>query len=134
MTHFQPSPLLRRALRADAAVSGSTGFLLALTAGWLSGPLGLPYELLLAAGVSLLPFALTLAWLANCDRLSTLWVWAVIGINLLWVADSLLLLVSAWVAPSLLGYAFVIAQALVVALFAELEFFGLKRSSGMVAA
>jgi hypothetical protein len=38
-------------------------------------------------------------------------------------------LLSGAVAPSLLGYAFVIAQALTVALLAELQFVGFRRSA-----
>ena len=45
----------------------------------------------------------------------------------------MLLLIGGWVAPTVLGYVFVIGQALVVALFAELEFFGLKRSQPALA-
>lgn len=133
MTHLQPSPLLRRALLLDAAASGATGLLMSLAAGWLTEWLGLPLELLLGAGVSLLPFALVLAWLSNRDTLQRGWIWAVIAVNALWVADSVLLLIGGWVAPTVLGYVFVIGQALVVALFAELEFFGLKRSQPALA-
>ena len=43
-------------------------------------------------------------------------------------AGSIGLLVSGWVAPTALGYAFVIAQAIVVGVFAELQFVGLRRS------
>jgi hypothetical protein len=53
---------------------------------------------------------------------------AIIALNVLWVAGSIGLLVSGWVAPTALGYAFVIAQAIVVGVFAELQFVGLRRS------
>jgi hypothetical protein len=39
------------------------------------------------------------------------------------------LLVSGWVAPTALGYAFVIAQAAVVAVLAELQIAGLRRTT-----
>jgi hypothetical protein len=55
-------------------------------------------------------------------------VWAVILCNAVWVADSLLLLMSGWVQPTALGTAFVLAQALLVGLFAELQALGLRRS------
>ena len=45
----------------------------------------------------------------------------------LWVAASFGLLVSGAVQPTMLGYAFVIAQALAVALLAGLQFIGLLR-------
>ena len=53
-------------------------------------------------------------------------VWPVIIANALWAIASALLLVSGWVAPTALGYAFVIAQAVVVALLGELQYMGLR--------
>jgi hypothetical protein len=41
-------------------------------------------------------------------------------------AGSLLLLVSGWVAPTLLGMGFVVGRALVVAGVAELAYFGVR--------
>jgi hypothetical protein len=45
----------------------------------------------------------------------------------LWVVGSVALLISGLVAPTMLGTAFVIAQALIVAILAELQLLGLKR-------
>jgi hypothetical protein len=47
----------------------------------------------------------------------------------LWVAGSIGLLVSGWVAPTMLGTAFVTAQAVVVGVLAELQFVGLRRGA-----
>jgi hypothetical protein len=55
-------------------------------------------------------------------------VWAVIVLNALWTVDSILLLLSGWIEPTELGYGFVIFQAFGVAMFAGLEYFGLRRS------
>lgn len=128
MTHIVSISFLRRALSADAAASGATGLLLTFGAGLLAEPLGLPEPLLRAAGQSLLPFALLLAWLATRERLWRPAAWAVVAYNALWVADSVVLLASGWVAPTVLGQAFVIAQALVVAALAALQAIGLQRS------
>ncbi|MDH4557784.1 hypothetical protein E8F11_21860 [Pseudomonas sp. BN417] len=128
MTHLTMSPLLRRALQADALASGTMGLLLALAAGPLEELLGLPRALLVGAGIGLLPFALALGWLANRESVRRGWIWGVLAINAVWVIDSLSLLVSGWVEPTLLGKVFVIGQAVAVALLAELEFFGLRRS------
>jgi hypothetical protein len=124
---FTPSPFLRRALLADAVISGGTGILMAASAGFVDGLLGLPAVLLREAGILLLPFAALVGWLATRERPPLGAVKTVIVVNGAWVAASLLLLVSGWVAPTLLGYAFVIAQALVVAVFAELQFMGLRK-------
>jgi hypothetical protein len=51
--------------------------------------------------------------------------------NALWVVDSLLLLVSGWVSPTSAGYAFVIAQALVVLMYADFQIVGLRRSGAV---
>jgi len=128
MNALQPSPMLRNALLIDGLLSGFTGLLLVLAAGWLGAFLELPRLLLLVAGSALLPFAAMLAWLANRAEISRQAIWAVIAVNALWVIDSLLVLVIGWVSPNLFGHAFVIAQALAVALLAELQWFGLKQS------
>ncbi|AGI26647.1 hypothetical protein ACYCAX_18505 [Pseudomonas sp. MT3] len=129
MTLLQPSPLLRRALQLDALAGGAVGLLMALAAQPLGQLLGLPFVLLLVAGIVLLPLALVLYWMSNQSILSRTGVWAVIALNALWVVESVALLVTGYVQPTALGYAFVIGQALVVLLLAELEFFGLRRSA-----
>jgi len=128
MNALQPTPVLRNALLLDGLLSGVTGLLLVLAAGWLGAFLELPRMLLLVAGSALLPFAALLVWLSNRAEISRQAIWAVIAVNALWVIDSLLVLVIGWVSPNLFGYAFVIAQALAVALLAELQWFGLKHS------
>ena len=128
MTTLQPSLLLRRTLLADGLVGIATAAQLLLLADWLSGLLALPRELLLGAALALLPLAVFLLWLSRRESLSRAAVYTVIGMNALWVVHSLLLLLSGWVTPSLFGYAFVIFQAVVVLVFIELEWIGLKRS------
>jgi hypothetical protein len=132
MPIISPSPLLRRALVADSAISGATGLLMTLGAAPLAELLGVPSGLLRYAGLSLLPFAALLAYLATRASLPRPAVWAVIACNIFWAADSILLLFTAWVGPTALGYAFVIAQALTVAAFAEAQHLGLRRSPATV--
>jgi hypothetical protein len=127
---IRPAPLLRLALAADAAGSGATGLLALAGGAALAGPLGLPAGLLQAAGAFCLTYAALVAWMARRAELPAWSVWLVIGGNLVWTADSLLLLVSGWVAPTGLGIAFVTAQALAVAGFAAAQWVGLARSRG----
>lgn len=127
------SSFLRRVLLADAAVSGASGLLMMLGAGLAEAPLGLPAGLLRYSGLGLLPFAAFVAYLASRESLPRPAVWAVIACNALWVVDSVLLLLSGWVEPTGLGYAFVIAQALVVAMLAEMQYLGLRRSAAVTA-
>jgi len=122
---------LRRSLLADAVVTFATGLLLALGAPALSALLGLPEALLRWAGVSLLPFAGLVALLARRQSAPRTAVLAVVAYNALWALDSVLLLALGWVSPTLLGSAFVVAQALAVAGFAFLQYAGLRRSPAL---
>jgi hypothetical protein len=121
------SMFLRRALLADAVASAATGLLLALGAQYLTELLGLPAALMRYAGMSLLPFAAIVLFVglrSNPPRAAVL---AIIVYNALWTIDSLMLLASGFVNPTMLGAAFVIAQAAAVGAFAMLQWFGLKR-------
>lgn len=128
MSQSRPSSFLRRVLVADAVTSGATGLLMVVAAGLLESQLAVPAALLRYAGLGLLPFAAFVGWLATRETVSRAAVWAVIVCNLLWTADSLLLLVVSPVEPNALGHAFVIAQALVVGVFAEAQYVGLRKS------
>jgi hypothetical protein len=125
---LRPSSVLRYALAADAVASGSTGLLLALGAGPLSGPFEMPEAFLRGAGLALLPFAALIAFMARRESLARATVLAVVVVNALWVADSCALLMTGWLAPSLIGSAFVIAQALAVGLLALAQYAGLRGS------
>jgi len=128
MSLIQSSPLLRSALALDAAACAGMGLMLAAAAGPLAAPLGLPVELLRGAGVMLLPCAALIGWFASRKTLPRVAVYAVIGINLFWIADSVAILLMGWFAPTGLGIAFVLAQAAAVAIVTELEVIGFKRS------
>jgi hypothetical protein len=116
-------------LLADAIFSGTAGMILAAGAGPLSNALGLPEAMLRVTGPALVPYAFLMGYLATRDRLARAWIWACVVGNLLWVAASGLLLVSGRVEPTGLGIAFVIAQALVVAAVADLEWLSFWRGS-----
>lgn len=122
------SPFLRRVLLVDAATSGAAGLVLALGAGPLAGLLGVPEGLLRAAGVVLLPFAAFVLWIGTREAVPRRAVWAVILANGLWALDCLALLLSGRIAPTGLGLGVIAAQALAVALLAELQYVGLRRS------
>jgi hypothetical protein len=121
--------LLRYALIGDAVASGATGLLMIAGAGFLSGLLGLPHQLLMIAGVILMPFTAMVAYLATRTEPSAGSVWAVILINFAWVAASAFVLFGGVVSPTLLGYAFIAAQAIVVFAFADFQFFGLRNAN-----
>jgi len=85
------------------------------------------------AGLVLLPCAALLAWFASRETLPRWAVHLVVAVNLIWIADSVLILLAGWFAPSSLGIAFVLGQALAVAVVTELEIIGLKRSAEVLA-
>ncbi len=106
-TNAEQSSLLRRSLLADVVVSGSAGLLLTLAAGPLGDLFDLPVSLLRVAGISFLPYAAFVAYVATRAEIPRPGAWAVVGANLTWAAVSLLALVAGWVDPSGIGVAFV---------------------------
>jgi hypothetical protein len=122
------SPLLRLALLIDAVATAATGLLMFAGGATVAPLTGLPPGLLYYAGLLLLPYAAGIGYLASRAAAPSVVVWAIIAGNAAWTLDSLLLLVTGWVAPTPLGYGFVVGQALAVAAFAELQYVGLRRS------
>lgn len=134
MSMIRSSRLLRNALALDAAACAGMGLLLAAAAPMLSAPLGLPEILLRGAGLVLLPCAAALALLSRRECLPRAAILAVIGVNILWVADSIAILLLGWFAPTGLGIAFVLIQATAVGIVTELEILGYGRSKAVVPA
>ena len=62
---IHPSPLLRLAVQADAAVSGAMALLLSFGAGMLAPVLRLPEPLLLESGLFLIAYAAFVGWLGS---------------------------------------------------------------------
>jgi len=133
MNSIRSMSFLRRVLIVDAISSGAMGVALLTAAGTLSPMLGLPAQLLTEAGIVLLPFAAFVGFLASRAVPYRGAVWFVIALNVLWAIDSIVLLLTGWVAPSALGYTFVLAQAAFVALMADLEYVGLRKSAAVTA-
>jgi hypothetical protein len=109
-------------------VTGACALLLAFGGRMLEGVLGLPASLLTSAGVSLIAYTVFLVWLIRRDTLPRGAVWFVIAGNALWAIDSVLLLFTNWIDPTVIGQAFVVFQAVVVAVFAEAQYVGLRRA------
>jgi hypothetical protein len=120
---------LQRALLADAAISGVTGLMLLLGGGVLSNVLGVPAPLLRMTGAILIPFAIAVLYFSAPPRLTRGAVQTIMTANVIWVVASVAVLVSGAIAPTTLGTAFVIFQAIVVAGFADLQFTGLRRAA-----
>jgi hypothetical protein len=126
---IHPSPLLRRALLADAGFSGLSALLLSIAAGALASLLAVPETFLRETGLFLIAYAALVGWLGTRPSMPKVVAWMVVAGNAVWTAASIALLFSGWVSPNLLGEAAVAMQAIAVGIFAELQYVGLRRSA-----
>ena len=127
-----PTPFLRRVWWADAAVSAVVGAAMALAATPLGELIDLSPRLLSVAGLSLLPYAAFLAWLATRPAVPRAAAWAPVLLNVVWAIDCVgLATLQADAGRLLVG--FVAIQVVTVLTFAELEYGGIRRSARVVA-
>lgn len=120
--------LLRLALKLDAVASGGLGVLSLAAAPLLENLLGTPPALLWPVGLFLVGYAAAIWIAASRPNVSRPTAWAVVVLNLLWVVGSVVAVAAGWLTLTILGTAFVLAQAAAVALFADLQFLGLRRA------
>jgi len=120
---------MKKILLADAVISGVTGLVMAFGAAPLAQLLGIPEAVLRYAGWSLVPFAIVVGALSRQADPARAHVAAVVAANAAWVAASAAVLVLRVFDPTSLGYAFVIGQAAVVAVLAEVQYAGLRRAT-----
>src|SRR4051812_41476544 len=107
MSHIVMSSFLRRVLTADALISAAAGLVMVAAAGLLHELLQLPAALLQVAGAMLFPWAAALLWLTRKPAVPRAAVWAVIVLNVVWVADSVWVAFGGSYTPNLLGEAFI---------------------------
>ena len=131
---INPSLFLRRAILADAIFSGISAVVLTFGAGMLSPLLNLPEALLRETGLFLIAYAALVGWLGTRQSMPKPLVVIVISGNAAWTLASIALLFSGAVTPNLLGEVSVAAQAIAVGALAELQYIGLRKSGGAVAA
>ena len=133
MRTVSPSPLLKTALAADAAVSGAVGVLQLAAANLLGNLSGLPRALLVETGIFLVAYTVLLVALARSARVASAVVGALVLGNVAWAAACVALLAAGTFPLSGLGVAVVVVQALAVLAFAALEYAGLRRSAPLSA-
>ena len=121
------SRFLSQVLRFDAIASGGLGVLLLGANSVLDDALGLPTVLSLSAGAFLLVWTAALLLIARRPDLNRTAVNEVVVVNLAWVVASIAAVFT--VDLTGLGIAFVLAQAGAVALFAELQLTGLRKTA-----
>ena len=124
--------LLRLALLADAAASGAMGVLMAAGGGLIAPFLGLPPQLMLWAGLALIPFAALVGWAGTRQPPPHGAAKTIVAVNLAWVAGSAALPALLPAAPTALGLAFVAVQAAAVLALATLQWVGLGHATRAV--
>ncbi|PSK95970.1 hypothetical protein CLV63_113133 [Murinocardiopsis flavida] len=124
------SELLRTILRVDGWSTGVFGAVMLAGAVSLSGPLGLPTSWSIPFGVAMLGGAAALALIAGYPRIPVRLAATVVAGNALSGAALLVITFTGIVPLTGLGIAFMVVGALVVAVFAGFEYFGLRRAQG----
>jgi hypothetical protein len=123
MNSIAPSRFLKRALLADAAVSGAVAVLQLVAASLLAAETGLPGALLKGTGLFLIAYVALLITLATRQRLWPALIWFVIIGNVGWAIAAIA--VTQTLPLSTLGHAFAAVHAVAVTVFAGLEYRGL---------
>jgi uncharacterized membrane protein YoaT (DUF817 family) len=120
--------LLRYTLRGNAAFSAVSGVIAILAAAPIAAFMGLASPLiLLVIGVGLLPFAFLVYKVSTMTAVNPLFVKEILVMDLLWIAGSIAILLGGWPVLTTNGRWLVAVLADVVAIFALLEFVGLRR-------
>lgn len=121
--------LLRGVLQANMIFSGLSGLLLAAAATPLRSWLGVPATWpLVVIGIGLLGFAWLLFQIARQSPLDLRQANFIFWLDVAWVVGSALLLFTGWVSFTNAGWWAVLLVADVVALFAIIEFIGIRRA------
>ena len=123
-----PAPMLLAALRADAAVSAAAALLQLLAGAALAAATGLAPALLLASGVFMVGYVALLLWASTRTRLARWLVGLFVVGNLGWAAGCVLLAAFGPPQTTATGQAYLLLQALGVAVLALWQRAGLHRS------
>lgn len=119
---FSVSPcLLRQVLFADAALSLATGAVQILPAAPLADLLRLPAPFLVGSGWIMLGYGAVVGWAATRDPLRIGLVMSFALGNFAWALACVALLAGGWIAPNAFGAAWILVQAVAVAVLGELQ-------------
>ena len=128
------STFLRRALLADAIFSGVAALGFTLGASAFASLFNLSEALLRETGLFLIAYTALVGWLGTRQAVPKALVVLVVAGTAAWTIASIALLFSGAVTPNLPGEIVVVAQAIATGVFAELQYVGLRKSEGAVAA
>ncbi|WP_107655039.1 hypothetical protein [Nocardia suismassiliense] len=125
----QPSiDYLRTALRVDGWSTGAFGAVMLAGAAVLRDPLGLPTAWSIPFGVAMLGGALALLLIAGSLEIPFHQACAVVAVNAASAIGMVVLALSGLIDLTGLGIAFLFVGATVVAVFAAVEFVGVRRA------
>jgi hypothetical protein len=119
---------LRLSLGLDALATGAVGLLAVVGAPFLGSSLGTPATLLAPVGVFLLGYAAMIGIVGTRSHVRRAAVWVAVVLNLAWVVASVAIVAAGPFALTAPGAAIILVQAVAVAIFAEWQFFALRRS------
>lgn len=120
--------LLRRALQGNSLFSAMSGLTLLIGANAVSVFTGIESAAILTGlGVVLLLFAADLFWMTRETAVNPTFARLIIALDILWVVGSVLILFTNWVPLTNAGWWSVAIVADIVAVFAILQYIGLRR-------
>jgi hypothetical protein len=128
VARIRETPLLRWALELDGVANVLTGLAYVLAAGWISDRLGLSTTLLYSAGAFMIVGGAVILAVSTRRSVPVLWVGAIIVLNAVWAVDSVVVAAAGWFDPTTAGTTWILLQAGVVAVFAAVEWAGLRRA------
>ena len=127
LTTTRPRLRLRTVLKLDALVTGANGAAYLAAAAPLSDLLGLSEGLLRGTGAFLLAYAAVVWIVGSRQAIPRGAVYAIVAANAIWAIDSVVVALTRWGDPTTAGTVWILMQAAVVALFAELQLAGARR-------
>jgi hypothetical protein len=123
-----PPSLLRKALIGNATFSGLSGSIFLLASESIATFLGVENPLILTiTGIVLIFYAPFLVWLANQNPDPRFLVWLVIELDILWVIGSAVLIFSNLIPLTVPGKWAIAILADTVAIFAIVQYVGLRK-------
>lgn len=118
--------LLRMAMRADAVLTGLTGVVMALAARPLSPVTGLPVAVEYGFAAFMVTWGVVVFWLATLPSLRRPGIGVIVGNLACTVAAVAVVLIGVWPLTTI-GVVLLLASGVYTAVFAELQYKGLRR-------
>ncbi|MEM7348969.1 MAG: hypothetical protein AAF485_32475 [Chloroflexota bacterium] len=128
ITQSHNAGFLNRVLQANAIFSATSGLLFMAASGWVDNFLGLGAPLaLVIIGAMLFAYSISLFQSARQTPVNRQFTWTAIVMDAGWVVGSIIILVTGVFSLTVAGNWAVAIVADIVAMFAILQYYGLKR-------